>query len=141
MIFNEVRPEEMRTATAVPVSAPEADWDLPGEEGKLALDVAETKTELIVISTLAGAALDRIEVDLHNDLLTIRGVRESPLAAWDHVHYIYQECFWGPFSRSVVLPAEVKAELARAEYKNGILYVVIPKRKSDTRIPVTIVEE
>lgn len=141
MVFESVRPDETRILTAVPVAAREVDWDLPLEEGKLAVDVAETKTDLIVISTLAGAALDRIEVHLHNDLLTIRGARQSPLAAWDHPRYVYQECFWGPFSRSIVLPVEVKVELARAEYKNGILYIIIPKRKTDTRIPVIIVEE
>ena len=141
MVFTSMRPDETGTMTAIPAAVREADWDLPEEEGKLTVDVAETKTELIVISTLAGAALDRIEVHLHNDLLTIRGVRQSPLAAWDHARYVYQECFWGPFSRSIVLPAEVKVDLARAEYKNGILYIVIPKRKSDTRIPVVIVEE
>lgn len=112
-----------------------------GEEGKLAVDVAETEKDVIIVSAIAGASLDKIEIHLHNDLLTIRGKRHNPLNEVGVGGYFYQECFWGNFSRSVVLPVETRAELARAEYKNGILCVIIPKRKVDTQIPVLIVED
>lgn len=111
------------------------------EEGKLAVDVAESEKDVIIVSAIAGASLDKIEIHIHNDLLTIRGKRHNPLNETNVSGYFYQECFWGNFSRSVVLPVETKAELARAEYKNGILCVIIPKRKVDTQIPVLIVDD
>ena len=116
-------------------------WRPPQEEGQLALDVADRGHELVVLSTMAGADPERIEVYLHNDLLTIRGERRRPLPAADSLDYLHAECFWGPFSRTVVLPVEVQPHRARAEYKNGVLIVSIPKRQTDARIPVMIVDE
>ena len=116
-------------------------WQPPQEEGQLCVDVADRGHELVVLSTMAGADREKIEVYLHNDLLTIRGVRHRPLPASDRLDYLHAECFWGPFSRTIVLPVEVQPHRARAEYKNGVLIVSIPKRQTDARIPVMIVEE
>jgi len=115
-----------------------ADWHEEHQEGQLAVDVAQTDTEVVVVSTMAGAVTDKIEVYLHNDLLTIRGERTSPLTSGDYFH---QECFWGKFSRTVVLPVDVKVDLSKAEYNNGVLTIKIPKQKTDTQIPVVIVED
>jgi len=49
------------------------------EEGKLTIDVAQNDTHIFVVSTMAGARPDKVEVMVHNDLLTIRGTRYSPL--------------------------------------------------------------
>ena len=119
----------------------EEDWHSGHEEGQLAVDVAEKKTELVVISTMAGADPSKIEVYVHSDLLTIRGVRSRPLKDGDDLNYFHEECYWGKFSRTVVLPVDVRGDGARAEYKNGILVVRIPKRKSEARIQVKVVEE
>lgn len=116
-------------------------WDLDHQEGQLAVDVVETKKELVIISTMAGSDTGKIEVYIHNDLLTIRGRRNLPIDSTTIVNRFHEECFWGSFSRSVVLPLEVKADLARADYKNGVLTVIVPKQKTDTKIPVKIVEE
>jgi len=116
-------------------------WEAHHEEGQLAVDVAETAQEIIVISTIAGALTDTLEVSVHNDLLTIRGQRKPPASIKDSLSYFHKECFWGKFSRTIVLPVEVKGDLADAEYKNGILIVRIPKERRDKKIPILIVEE
>ncbi len=115
-------------------------WQEEQAEGQLAVDVAQTEKEVVVVSTLAGALIDQIEVFLHNDLLTIRGKRISPLASQE-ADYFHQECFWGKFSRTIILPVEVKGDLARAEYNNGVLTIWIPKQKIDRQIPVVVVDE
>lgn len=117
------------------------DWHEDHHEGQLAVDVAETPDEIIVVSTMAGASMDRIELYIHNDLLTVRGMRFSPLDAEPQVAYFYQECFWGKFSRTIVLPVDVKGELARAEYTKGVLTVRVPKRNASNTIPITVVDE
>lgn len=117
------------------------DWHKDQQEGQLAVDVGQTDSELVVISTMAGAETEKIEVYIHNDLLTIKGVRVSPLLAISGAEFFHEECFWGKFSRTIVLPSEVKADLATAEYKNGVLTIRVPKRKVDAKIPVMIVEE
>lgn len=126
---------------AVPSSQHTADWHSDHREGELAVDVVDAKEHIVVVSTIAGAVTDQIEVYVHNDLLTIRGHRKTPLTLSEDEHYLYQECFWGTFSRTIVLPVDVKGDLAAAEYKNGVLTIRIPKTHSNTKIPVTVVDE
>ena len=124
-------------------SSPSFSGDLPwhiAEEGQLSVDVLETAGDVVVISTLAGADMNNIEVSLHNDLLTIRGHRPEPHVEGS-VRYFAKECFWGKFSRTIVLPVDVKSDLAQAEYKNGVLTITIPKQSHNARIPVMIVDE
>jgi HSP20 family protein len=83
--------------------------------------------------------MENIELHLHNDVLTIRGERQSPLR--DQENFFYRECYWGKFSRTIVLPCDVKSEMTRAEFKNGVLTIILPKTKADGSIPILIVEE
>lgn len=128
-------------AAAVPTEKNRVDtvgWESAEPEGQLAIDVAQDEKDIIIVSTLAGAMSDQLEVYVQNDLLTIRGMRFNPIEPQE---YFYHECFWGKFSRSIVLPVDVKGDLAHAEYKNGVLIVRIPKVQSHKKIQVTIVEE
>jgi HSP20 family protein len=54
--------------------------------------------------------------------------------------FLYQECYWGGFSRTIVLPTEVKSELARAEYKYGVLTIRLPKHRHDSQIQIDVIE-
>jgi HSP20 family protein len=108
-------------------------------EGRLSVDVAESATEIIIVAPMAGALKENIELHLHNDLLTIRGERKNPMPV--DVAYHFAECYWGKFSRSIVLPADVHLNMARAEYRQGLLIVNLPKIKIDRNIPITIVQE
>lgn len=116
-------------------------WESPVVEGQLAIDVVDLGLELAVVSTMAGAAAADIEIFIHNDLITIRGVRRSPLDRDAESAVLHGECFWGPFSRTIILPCPVKGELSRAEYRQGVLTVRLPKRAALAAIPVTVVEE
>lgn len=135
---------EINSAASAVVSSigeKEPDWRVEHQEGQLAIDVGATDKELVIISTIAGADTASIEVYVHSDLLTIRGKRQRPAHTLELEHVYHQECYWGTFSRTVVLPVEVHGELAHAEYANGILTITIPKRRSEAKIPVKIVEE
>ena len=110
-----------------------------GEVGQLSADVAETESEIIVLCPMAGTLPKSLELHLHNDLLTIKGERFSPVPT--NAYYHHKECYFGKFSRSIVLPTDVHFESAAAEYKNGLLVVRLPKTKTDLKIPVYIVEE
>lgn len=108
-------------------------------EGQLAVDVSQTDTELVIVAAMAGTKPENIELHLHNDLLTIRGERLSP--ASDAAEHFYQECYWGKFSRSIILPVDVKAELAQAQYSNGVLTLRLPKASHTRSIPIMVIEE
>lgn len=108
-------------------------------EGELAVDVLETTDELIILATVAGAKPENIQLHLHNDFLTIRGHREPPVTG--AVEFFYQECFWGKFSRTIVLPVDVRPEMAASEYKNGVLTIRLPKSRPAGAIPIMVIEE
>ena len=108
-------------------------------EGKLSVDVLQSESEVAIVATMAGTKPEDIELHLHNDLLTIRGHRHNP--ASPSFEPYFTECFWGSFSRTIVLPADVRPELARAEYRHGVLPISLPKAKPDNSIPIMVVEE
>lgn len=122
------------------------DWDDKLEEGQLAVDIFDTNQEIVLVSTMAGVEPENLEVMIHNDLLTIRGLRRSPGEHFLHrgevIEFFHNECFWGRFSRTIVLPHDVKSELTVATLQNGVLMVRLPKvMEKNTRIPITVIEE
>jgi HSP20 family protein len=111
------------------------------EEGKLSVDVFETKEEVVVIATMAGTKAEDLSLHLLGDLLTIRGERKFPIEDTEVNETHCQECYWGTFSRSIILPVEVRAESVQAEYRSGVLVIRFQKIKSDNAIPIVIIEE
>lgn len=104
----------------------EEKWDDGEPEGKLMVDVYQTPTDIVVESAIAGAKPDNIDVSATMDSVTIRGSRKREKEVKDE-NYLYQECYWGKFTRSVILPQEVDPESATVTFKNGILTVRLPK--------------
>jgi len=100
--------------------------DTEEEEGQLTIDVYQTPDDVVVLSTIAGVKSADLEITLNNDLLTIRGSRTNPAEAKQE-DYFYQENYWGNFSRSVILPVDVDGDKVRAELKDGVLKVLLPK--------------
>ncbi len=95
-------------------------------EGQLNIDMYQTKDNVIVKSTIAGVRPEDIDITVANDMLTIKGARrrEEQVSEDD---YFYQECYWGNFSRSVIIPVDIDSEHIEADLKDGILTVVVPK--------------
>ncbi|MBU2564374.1 Hsp20/alpha crystallin family protein [Patescibacteria group bacterium] len=106
----------------------EKDWleEADSEEGQLTIDVYQTDEEIVIKSTVAGVNPDDIDIDINNDMVTIKGKRAKDEKI-ETENYFYQELYWGVFSRSVILPAEVDSDKARASIKNGILTIRLPK--------------
>ncbi|HRH33337.1 MAG TPA: Hsp20/alpha crystallin family protein [bacterium] len=117
-----------------------SEWPSFGEEeGQLAVDIYQTEEAVIVKSTIAGAVADDIEISLAEGMLTIKGRRELPeIVASDA--YLYQECYWGRFSRSIVLPIEVKSDKVCASLHNGVLTISLPKARRSKQTTIRIRE-
>jgi len=107
------------------------------EEGQLAIDVYETNGDIVVQSTIGGIKAENLDISIENDMITIRGSRENKVEK-EGKKYFYQECFWGSFMRKVILPEEVDAAKAKAEIKDGVLTLTMPKihRKVKRKIMV-----
>lgn len=96
-------------------------------EGQLLVDVYERPDAVVLRSLLAGVRPEHIEIALDKDLLTIRAHREETENIDEH-RIIHRECYWGTFSRSVILPAHVQANAIKALFKHGVLVVILPKQ-------------
>jgi HSP20 family protein len=106
------------------VSAGQNEGD--GAEGQLTIDVYQTENEIVIKSTIAGVKPEDLDVSINNDMVTVKGERKNEEVV-ENGNYYYQECYWGSFSRSVLLPVDVLPEKADASLKNGILTIRLPK--------------
>ncbi len=119
---------------AADTSAASDDQDWDSEEpvaGQLAVDVYETKEKLYVKGRVAGVNKSDLDVSISDNTLTIKGTLSSGVED-DVENYFLQECYWGEFSRSIVLPVPVKEEEIEAILKDGVLTISFAKVKQDT---------
>ncbi len=121
----EPEPVPKPAAVSTPVSKQDEDW-MTDYEGALNIDMYQTKDNVIIKSTIAGVRPDDIDITVANDMVTITGSRKREERISDD-DYFYQECYWGGFSRSVIVPVDIDSEQIEADLKDGILTVVIPK--------------
>ncbi|MFH1523104.1 MAG: Hsp20/alpha crystallin family protein [Patescibacteria group bacterium] len=118
----------------------ENEWiDGDYEEGQLSIDVYQTPKKIIIKSTIAGVKPEDIDISINNDMLTIRGKREGGEEI-EEDNYLYKECYWGTFSRSIILPVEVEANKIEAVLENGVLTITLPKAKTAKQISVKVKE-
>ncbi len=122
--------------TGVMVNDDQRPW-LTSDEGRLAVDVLDDEDAFIVTAAIAGVGIGDLEVFAHHDMLTIRGKRSAPDSHASGRH-LAQECHWGSFSRSVVLPTEVNPATVTAKLKNGVLSIHLPKTERSKRIKIEV---
>lgn len=95
-------------------------------DGQLSVDVIDADNEILIVSTIAGVRLEDIDVTINHDMVTIKGMRQQHSEV-EEDQYLYQECYWGGFSRSIILPEDVDADSATATLEHGILTIRLPK--------------
>lgn len=110
-------------------------WVEPEIEGQLAVDVYQQNGAIVIMAPIAGVKGSDIDIVLQNDLLTIRGRRQLEEGAQEDAYW-YRECYWGAFSRSLILPTEVNPQQIQASLKNGVLKIILPTMESSGRIAV-----
>ena len=105
-----------------------------GEEGigrgawNPSVDIYENKDQIILEAELPGMKRDDFELTVENNVITLRGERNFEKKD-DTDNYHRVERSYGSFTRSFTLPQTVSAEGATAEYNNGVLRVILPKRE------------
>ncbi len=92
-----------------------------------AVDVYETENELVIKADLPEISEKELDVRVENNMLTIRGERRFEQKVKEE-NYLRMERAYGSFSRSFSLPNTVNTEAVKAEYKEGVLTLTLPKR-------------
>jgi HSP20 family protein len=93
-----------------------------------AVDIFETEGEIVVKAELPGMDRKDITLNLEKNVLTLKGERRFEKETKDE-NYHRIERSYGGFSRSFSIPATVDEESIRADYKDGVLKIVLPKKE------------
>ncbi len=129
------RRSQAKKPEAIKVEEP---WLADEVEGQLSVDVYQKGNGIVVKSTIAGVEPQDLEIFLNRDMLTIKGKREHE-GRIERGDYFIRECYWGKFSRTIILPSDVKSEEAKATLKDGVLTIVMPKAQHARAIPVKLI--
>lgn len=130
-LMEEEKPKEKEE----PVREPVRDRWL-GEEGQLAIDVFQTEKELIIQAAIAGIKSEDLDISIEKDVISLKGVR--PNTFLEKGDYFIQECFWGPFSREIILPVEIDPNSAQASMSEGIITIRLPKIVREKKRKITV---
>jgi HSP20 family protein len=101
-------------------------------------DVVETEKEIRVVAEMPGLTRDNIEIDVENNVLTIRGEKRESRTEGEQGRWHLAERRYGTFSRSFVLPRDVDAESIQAGFQDGVLTVSVPKSEKARRRRIEI---
>jgi HSP20 family protein len=130
LFSNNNEPETQPAQPAMPAEQPASDDDYNTVPGQLAVDVYETADQLVIKARTAGVNKNDLDVSIADGVLTISGTLSSgddtAATKW-HV----QECYWGEFSRTLVLPVQVKEDEVKAVLKDGVLTITFNKVKQE----------
>jgi len=100
-----------------------------GTKGQIAVDIFEQDNYYIIRAPIAGVRLSDLDIEITDNIITIRGNRQQTEAVPNNQYYL-QECFWGEFSRSVTLPFTIDPKKIKATFnKECILKILIPKEE------------
>ncbi|MFA6300783.1 MAG: Hsp20/alpha crystallin family protein [Candidatus Paceibacterota bacterium] len=117
---------------------PGSEWEEEeNEEAELSIDVFQTPTDIIIQTMVAGVKPDDLELSVARDTVTIRGKREESRTI-DEDNYFVKELYWGKFSRTLSLPAEVEPEEVEATERHGLLTIKIRKVDKEKKSTVKI---
>jgi HSP20 family protein len=104
-----------------------------------AVDIFETEGEIVVKAELPGMDRKDIGLNLEKNVLTLKGERGFEKETKDE-NYHRIERSYGAFSRSFAIPATVDEEKIRADYKDGVLKIVLPKKEQAKPKQIRIAE-
>lgn len=144
IIVEEVAPRDEAGETATDLPVPddteddEQDWVT--EDDKLPIDVYQDHYNIYIMSPMPGVETEDIDVNINNDMVTIRGRRREQTETHQD-DFFFRECYWGNVSRSVILPVEIDPEHVEATLKNGILTVTLPKVGTGRDITINVRSE
>lgn len=128
-IFSSLGQEAEEAAESAFKSEPEQKTTPGKTTGQVAVDIFEQDGYYIIKAPIAGVRLSDIDIEIADNVLTIRGLRQQTDTAAKDQYYL-QECFWGEFSRSITLPFSIDPKKVKASFnKECILKILIPKEE------------
>jgi HSP20 family protein len=114
-----------------PLSMSGNGWSVP------AVDMYQTDNEIVVKAALPGIKPDEVQINITGDVLTLKGEVKQSEEVKEKAYHIHEQR-WGAFERTLILPANVIADKAKADFENGILSIALPKAEEAKPKTITI---
>ena len=102
---------------------------MSGFSGTPAIDLYQNEEEVVVKASLPGLKAEDVHISVTNGVLTLSGEYRQDEETKDNT-YIIREHRQGSFERSLTLPVDVETDKARADFKDGILIITLPKAEA-----------
>ncbi len=115
------------------------DQHLP-TDGQLPVDVIETEDVILILSAVAGLKAQDLDVTVQADLVTIAGARHTVADQVPTEAFLTRECWWGNFSRSIILPAAIQHDRVTATLDNGLLTITLPKSQQPHQSKIEVID-
>lgn len=102
-----------------------------------AVDMYQTDDEIVVKAALPGIKADEVQISVTGEVLTLKGEVNFEEETNEKTYHI-REQRWGAFERTIMLPTDVVAEKAKADFKDGILTINLPKAEEVRAKTITV---
>ena len=116
----------MRPSSLIP-----SHWQAP------AVDMYQTNDEIIVKAALPGIKADEVQISVTGEALTLKGEVKQEDETQEKTYHI-REQRWGAFERTIMLPTDVVADKAKADFEDGILTISLPKAEEVRPKTITV---
>ncbi len=139
---NKIKVAKKEKKYTQPTSALENMSNIFEKEGELVVDVFENNSHFVVLAAIAGVQIKDLDISVEKDMMVIKGHRPDPHALAENAadgtkNYFYRECYWGPFSRKIILPENIHTEKTSAQMDKGMLTIKIPKMNMEKEVKAT----
>lgn len=114
-----------------PSSLISSDWQAP------AVDMYQTNDEIVIKATLPGIKADDVQISVTGEVLTLKGEVKREEETKEKTYHI-REQRWGVFERTIMLPTDVVADKAKADFEDGILTISLPKAEQVRPKTITV---
>ena len=114
-----------------PLSMAGNSWSVP------AVDMYQTDNEIVVKAAIPGIKAEEVQINITGDVLSLKGEVKQSEEVKEKAYHI-REQRWGSFERTLVLPSNVVADKARADFESGILTITLPKAEEAKPKTITI---
>ena len=122
----EVRTIETSQAEAIEVEM-DAERDHETDIGQIAVDILDLSDAIVIVAPVAGVDPSEVDIGLSRNILTISGNRRENPIYIEARRMLVEECFYGAFSRSIILPENLAFDKISASVEHNVITILIPK--------------
>lgn len=123
----QVRTFETSQAEALEVETTTEERDHETDIGQIAVDILDLSDQIVIIAPIAGVDPAEVDIGLSRNILTISGNRRESDIYLEARRMLVEECFYGAFSRSIILPENLAFDKISASVEHNVVRISIPK--------------